>query len=574
MTIKIQRGRQFLAGEASAELFDRRGRAGTYLAQAGEKLAAANNTVTLRQGNQPVKLATADDWKAFLSAHAATKDQTAQFAGKFGITFDDFCNVIDDVAASDDKGLSLNLSPRSNLSKALSLDKVEGDYARKFSPEATVKLTGVGGVKSEAKLEAAPVIGPDILSTPIQDGWQRDRTEQEAWADFKVGNGSNGIFRRTNAAEIFYQLHEPSWENADAMSLVERFTMPMRIEVSERNPDGTPKFKDRDEMFRETYYDDSNGALEKAGASVRARVRFDDNEPFTVRRVLIQGKQGRAVDDQGNSAVHKFEKRFEGTYSADEAKAQNLLRAGKDTDGSNLKVAQLLYKTVKESGTLNPDGKLQLEPKSIVLQKRRRTHLQFDSQADVQKRKDATQKQIDERTTAGQPVPEALTRYAAKLDEQLAFLSEANTILGRQGQRMASGFDAFIISADRYSVYDPSARTTPPNDIDDETGRVGRGLHLEAEWDTAASDPFEKAMKSITEKLAATPAPANAAELEADLARLKEMSAKILGDVSQVVALMKEKMLAAGLEPDDRHASKEERATEFMRRPDRPVIWN
>jgi hypothetical protein len=139
---------------------------------------------------------------------------------------------------------------------------------------------------------------------------------------------------------------------------------------------------------------------------------------------------------------------------------------------------------------------------------------------------------------------------------------------------MPSNFDAFIISADRYSVYDPSARTTPPNDIGDEVGRVGRGLHLEAEWDTAASDPFEKAMKSINEKLAASPAPADKAQLEADLKRLKEMSAKILADVEQVVQLMKERMIAAGLEPDDRHASKEERAAEFMRRPDRPVIWN
>lgn len=573
MTLKIQRGRQFLAGDTTAELFDRRGRAGSYLTRAGEQLAAGNTTVVLREGNKSVRLTTADEWKAFLATHASTKDQTADFVKKFGITFEDFCNVIDDAAASEAKGLSLNLSPRSTLAKTLSLDKVEGDYARKMTTEQTVRLGGAGGVRDEAKLVPSPVIGPEILSTPITDGWQRDRTEQEAWADFKVGNGSNGIFRRTNAAEIFYQLHEPSWENEEAMKLVDRFTMPMRIEVSERTPDGKPVFKDRDEMFRETYYDDANGALEKSGASVRARVRFDDNEPFTVRRVLIQGKKGRVVDDQGNSAVHKFEKRFEGTYSADEAKAQELLRNGKDTDGSNLKVAQLLYANAKESGTLNPDGKLQLEPKSIVLQKRRRTHLQFDSQADVQKRRTAVQAQIDERTRAGQPVPPALEGYAKKLDEQLAFLGEANTILSRHGERMPSGFDAFIISADRYSVYDPSARTSPPNDIDDETGRVGRGLHIEAEWDTAASDPFEKAMKSITDKLAATPPPANAAELQADLTRLKEMSAKILGDVSQVVELMKEKMLAGGLELDPRLASKEERAAEFMRRPDRPVIW-
>jgi uncharacterized protein YwgA len=574
MTIKIQRGRQFLAGDATTELFDRRGRAGSYMTKASEKLVEQGHTVLLRQGSQQVKLATADDWKRFLAEHASTKDKTAEFASKFGITFDDFTNLVDDVAAGDAKGLTLNLSPRTSLSKALSLDRVEGDYGRNLKPDQVIKLTGAGGVRAEAKAEPSPIIGPEILSTPIVDGWQRDRTEQEAWADFKVGNGSNGIFARTNAAEIFYQLYEPSWDNPEAMAMVERFTMPMKIEVTERNPDGTPKFKDRDEMFRETYYDDPNGALERSGASVRARVRFDDNEPYTVRRVLIQGKKGREVDANGNSAVHKFEKRFEGTFSADEAKANELLRQGKDVDGSNLKVAQLLYKHAKDTGTLSPDGKLQLEPKTIVLQKRRRTHLQFENVSDVQRRRTALQQQIDARTQAGQPVPEAMTRYAAKLDEQIAFLNEASTILRRNGQSMPSNFDAFIISADRYSVYDPSARTTPPNDIGDEVGRVGRGLHLEAEWDTAASDPFEKAMKSINEKLAASPAPADKAQLEADLKRLKEMSAKILADVEQVVQLMKERMIAAGLEPDDRHASKEERAAEFMRRPDRPVIWN
>ena len=47
----------------------------------------------------------------------------------------------------------------------------------------------------------------------------------------------------------------------------------------------------------------------------------------------------QAVDAAGNSAVHKFEKRFEGTYSADEKKANELLVNGKDTDGKALGVA-------------------------------------------------------------------------------------------------------------------------------------------------------------------------------------------------------------------------------------------
>ena len=81
---------------------------------------------------------------------------------------------------------------------------------------------------------------------------------------------------------------------------------------------------------------------------------------------------------------------------------------------------------------------------------------------------------------------------------------------------------------------------------------MGRGLHVEAEWDTASSDPFEKARKSIDEKLAVTPPPANKAELEADLAKLDGISNAILKDVATSVELMNQKMLGrrpAGRQP-------------------------
>jgi hypothetical protein len=248
-------------------------------------------------------------------------------------------------------------------------------------------------------------------------------------------------------------------------------------------------------MFRETYFDDPSGALSKAGASVRARVRFDDNEPYTVRRVLLQAKEGRAVDGD-RSAVHKFEKRFEGGYAVDEAKAQELLRTGKDTDGTSpLKVAQMLYKLAKDRGTLPPDQNLRLEPKSIILQKRRRSHIQFESLSDVQGKRERLQQEIDAFKSRNEAVPPALQRYADKLDAQVKFLTEASELLRKYGQYMPSNTDGFILSADRYSVYDPSMRASPPNDIDDEVGRVGRGLHIEAEWDTASSDPFEKCGK-------------------------------------------------------------------------------
>jgi hypothetical protein len=571
MTIKIQRGRQFMTGEAGVELFTRSGRSGGYLEKASAKLVEQQHVVLLRAPNgRTLSLKSEADWKTFLGKHAASESQVKDFPKKFGITFSDFVNVLDDVAAGDEKGLTLDLRPTSELSKSLSLDTVDGDYATRLAKDATVNLAGAGGVHVKAVATGTPSIGPDILAGGVKQDWQRDRTEQEAWADFKVKDGANGIFRRTNAASVFEKLHKPKWNDPEAMALVDRFTMPMHLEVSETKPDGTVVFQDRDEMFRETYFDDASGALSKAGASVRARVRFDDNPPHTVRRVLIQGKKGRNVDG-GNSAVHKFEKRFEGTYSADEAKAQELLRTGKDTDGSNLKVAQLLYQTAKDSGTLPKDQQLRLEAKSIILQKRRRSHMQFESLTDVKAKRAELQKEMDTLKATNQPIPPAMQKYADKLDAQAKFLEEAGALLRKYGQYMPSNTDGFIISADRYSVYDPAARASPPNDIDDEVGRVGRGLHLEAEWDTASSDPFEKCGAEIEKQLAS--GPANKAELEADLRKLEAIKKAILKDVETAVALMKEKMVAAGLEPDDRHLAKEERAAEFIAAKDRAVNW-
>ncbi|MBL8915007.1 MAG: hypothetical protein JNM17_30155, partial [Archangium sp.] len=246
MTVKIQRGRQFLAGDTTAQLFDDKGKAGSWTAKASEKLVASNNTVLLKKGTTQVKLSTAADWKKFLADNAGTKEKAANFAKNFGITFEDFCNVVDDLAASDDKGLTLNLSPQSNLSKALSLDKVEGNYANKMTAESTVKLTGVGGVKSDAKLgEALPKIGPEVLAKPVDMGWDRNRTEQEAWADFKVVDGANRIFRNTNAISVFAGMTDVKWDDPKAMELVEKFTMPMHLEQTTK-PDGTRSFQDKD----------------------------------------------------------------------------------------------------------------------------------------------------------------------------------------------------------------------------------------------------------------------------------------------------------------------------------------
>ncbi len=123
MTIKLQRGRQFAVGDASVQVLDAKGKVGTYLQKAADKLVSQNISVVVSGPyNSKLTLATAADWKGFLEKNCANKAQTDAFVKKTGITFSDFLNAIDDAAASDDKGLTLDLRPGSELSKALSLD--------------------------------------------------------------------------------------------------------------------------------------------------------------------------------------------------------------------------------------------------------------------------------------------------------------------------------------------------------------------------------------------------------------------------------------------------------------------
>src|SRR5207249_3929033 len=136
-------------------------------------------------------------------------------------------------------------------------------------------------------------------------------------------------------------------------------------------------------------FDDKAGTLAKTNASVRARVRFDNNPPFNVNRVLVQAKEGRAITGS-DSIVHKFEKRWEGNFT-DENLAKTMLVTGKDNNGSPLVVSQKLYKLAQDKAALPADGNLRLEEKYVVLQKRRRTHLQLDSVSEVQSRRTALQ---------------------------------------------------------------------------------------------------------------------------------------------------------------------------------------
>lgn len=578
MTIKIQRGRQFSGGSAATALFDSRGRLGAWLPNAANKLVTQQIALKLKDSaGAEVSLTTKEEWSGFLRDNASTATKSKAFAEKFGISFQDFIELVDDAAMSEEKGLTLDLTPGGKLAESLSLDKMDNDYAAKLTKGQKVQLDGTtaAGAQAEIEMAMAPTIGPDILANPVGGSWDRDRAEQESWADFKTGNGASKIFKANTGPAPFAKLTDPQWKDDEAVALASKFNMPIHAQLDDttpHNPDGTPNFQDHYEMFREVYFDDRNGTLGKVGASVRARVRFDNNEPYEVRRVLVQAKEGREVDPQtGRSIVHKFEKRWEGN-SVTEAGAQAALMTGRDSNGSVLPVSQKLYKLAKDNNALPADGNLRLEPKHLVLQKRRRAHLQIDTLSDVQKRQTAVKAEIDAAKAANQPVDPKLQAWSDKLDKQVASMQEASTLLSKYGKYMPSG-ECIIVSADKYAVYDPAARAgKAPNDDDDELGQVGKGLHVEAEWDSASSDPFTEAVEKIDEQLKSNPA--NAAELQADKEKLNGIREQFRQDVATAVELMKSRLVGAGMELDDKKLSKDDRAKQMMAESkNRPTYW-
>jgi hypothetical protein len=177
--------------------------------------------------------------------------------------------------------------------------------------------------------------------------------------------------------------------------------------------------------------------------------------------------------------------------------------------------------------------------------------------------------------TANQPVPAELQKFSDKLTAQVKTMEESSALLSKYGKYMPSG-ECFIVSADRYKVYDPAARAgKPPNDLDDNLGVVGDGLHVEAEWDSASSDPFTDAVEEIDKKLAAPGVTdADKATLESDKKAINTVREQFRTDVAQTVELLKSRLVDAGMSQDPVAKSKDDRAKDMMAAStDRAVYW-
>ena len=102
----------------------------------------------------------------------------------------------------------------------------------------------------------------------------------------------------------------------------------------------------------------------------------------------------------------------------------------------------------------------------------------------------------------------------------------------------------------------------------------GKGpLHVEAEWDTASSDPFEKAIAEIDKRMLTATTPAAKAALETDKKQIEGFRGVFCKDVEATVNVIKKNLLALDLKEEPTKKSKEERAADLAAGKERPTFW-
>jgi hypothetical protein len=590
-TISFGRQRQMATTNAAGALdpvFEANGARGPWWNKVIDKLVDSGHEVRLVDtSGRETRLATRAAWASFLDKHVSSKKQADALPQAFGISFKNLASTLDNVAGGNATNVLVDLDPRGALAAALSFDTKQDLFATKLKTNATFELPGTHGAGSAIAVSlGVPGLGPDLLDSK-GPSWERDRIEGESWRDYKFSPASDRLFRANTGPMPFLGLTEPKWNDTAAMGTAALFASPLHLELRSDNP---PVPQDNTEKFRENYYGFLQNGPQKAGISLRVRLRFDeDNGVETERRLLAQGKSDREIGNgTDRSAVHKWESRWS-PGEMTEAQGNLALMSGKEPSGRTTVAAQKTYELLTSRGFIQPTETVHIEPQHILLQHRRRTHLQLDNVRAVVARRAAVLAERKALTDAGQPVDPRLDGWVKKLDAQIKYLQDTAAVLAKHGEWMPSG-ECMIVSADRWAAYDFFARTTRPNQVGDEQGRVGRGLHIEAEVDTNCSESYEKAgvkideaIAAIDQQLAIKPPPANAPELEAqrralvaDRAVLDAAWEVMLTDLDQVVTLLDQRLVGAGLESDPTRESKDDRAKKMMRESSdaRPYFWS
>ena len=542
---------------------------GNFLNNCASTLRNDNNVLRLSDTTgAEIRLANRNNWNDFMDRffrstrrRETDRARCENLAATLGISFTNFIRFIDDLCANNVQGEEYDATRSSALADLLHLYDVGDSYIAGVANGTSAPVSAIVGADTMT-VQAATVIGADIMAggqLPIEG---RDRQEVEAQFDFEVTRGRDSRRFRNNAGNNIWHglalgrrdLRARIWNDQDRVDLIMAYNMPLHLEI---NPNNATGFQLNTSVFLEVYLDTEQRALATNNLSLRCRVRPDQGN-----RALLQMKEELKPDpNTGRPVREKWERRNWGQRRPNLEGLVNIAQSGR-YQGDVLASVQKLYQKLVDKNALPANAELSLRPDHIIFQRRTRTHLQLDSIDNVSDRL----RRLRRRAARRNPVPANLQMLITKVENQIRIMEAAEDAMRRTiGRGLPADFDAVIISFDRWSAFEPSAYSTGnwPERLGD-SGRRGRGLRVETELDAFTSEPFENAIEQLNAQLQDNPR--NRAQLEADLDALTTMQTDLFADVATTARLMAEQMENnAGLNTiANPPASKSEAATNLI----------
>jgi hypothetical protein len=530
-----------------SSIFEQDQSLGELLRDCARSIVDRQNTVKLTSaGGTVLRLETMSDWNGFIAnffrstALGETDRARAEILGAtLGVDFTNVIRFIEDVFSTEVTNEEFDATRNSQLAQLVRLYDGPDSYVQGIAEGASAPASGRPG-SDIVRVQAESAIGPDIMAGGQQPAEGRDRQEVEGQIDFTFSAGSDQIFRDTAGNDIWRGLNLLNlagnfWNDQARMNLIHAYNMPLHLEV---DPNDVTGYQLNTSDFLEVYLDTDQRTLAANALSIRVRVRPDQNN-----RALLQMKEELPANPiTGRPVREKWERRDWGAAGLD---LDGLMRVAQTGyfEGQVVPSMQKLYQKLRNKGAL-PDGMLRLRPDHVIFQRRTRSHLRLEAVSSVGQRL-AFLQQV---AAAQNPVAPSLAAFLSKVRTQLQLMQAAEGAMLRTiGRGLPSGFDAVIISFDRWSTFEPSAYA--PNDWPEslgDRGRRGRGLRVETELDAFTSEPFEDAIEIIDAQLSGSPP--NRVQLAADRAAIAFVQNALFEDVTTTARLMARRMEDAGLD--------------------------
>jgi hypothetical protein len=547
------RERDFFAGDDAASLFRSDQSLGRWWSELIDALVTGKKRLRLTTlNNGEIDLKKRNQWSRFIddylegSSNETARAHSERLVETLGIPFESLICFLDDIAVSSNEEQVFDARKGSELAELTGLYHTEDKYGRwadwiAFYGGRIPSAPLSNGSSSALMLSLMPSVDPGIMDETTGGIFGRDRNEVEAQVDFEPTREARELFREHTGTGLWEALDLDSissidWSNSERVERILDFVSPVH---PEKLDDGT--YADRNQPFLEVYLDTETGLLEQHDLSLRARIRPEQE------RGLIQMKLEREPNPTtGHPVREKWERRLRGpTFLGDiPADLYQMIKFAQFGHGFGAGMPEIkkLFEILKSKDAISDSQPLLLRPDHIIFQRRRRGRLSLDSLEALTQRVTALREWAS--------VPDAhpnIRRVLSHIEKQHELYSAAAEAIKSYTPKSELGGEAIILSADRWSVFEPGAwkQGDFPNRLSG-AGRRGRGLRFETELDASTSEVFAEALEIINKRREDGD---DSEILDTHQAAIEAWRDSLWADVSKARQLMSDKLESIGLNP-------------------------